>query len=215
MSVPHDAEARLESLIEKHTQSGNVLPFPAMPKRKRKRKSTTQKQSDITVSGTGNAVVTGSHNSVTINNVRKSRKVVADVKPGEEHITNREAAELRDLVHQLHANTGKSFQLIWSVLLRQVHAPTYRLIPLDQYPVAETYLRQWLARAAPPDETEAARRKRHIRYIKTNQRKLGRPDADVTAFLQEHFDKNGLRQCTVEELVTVREQLVAIWRHRF
>lgn len=211
MSAEHDAQARLESLIDEHVRRGNVVPFPDMSKRRKKQGDA--QATKVSVNGTGNAAVVGSHNKVTINNVHKSRKVVADVKPGEDHITDREAAELREMVHQLHANTGKSFQLIWSTLLRQVHAPTYRLIPLDQYQQAEAYLRKWLAHAN--DADPEASRKRHIRYIKTNQRKLDRPDGDLTDFLQAHFGKDGLRQCTVDELVVVRNQLVANWRHQF
>lgn len=208
MSGEGDAQKRLEQLIEKHVYSGNVVPFPGMSKRRRP----APKPAQVSVRGTGNATVVGSHH-VTIN--VNQRKVVADVKPGKEHITDEQAARLQQLVYDVHERTGREFQHVWSVLLRHVQAPKYRLIRLDRFPEAEAYLVRWLGRAAPESETVEQMRKRHIRYIKTNQRKMGRPDEDVTQFVQEHFGKDGLRACTVEELAIVRTQLVERWRHTF
>lgn len=171
------------------------------------------KHPKVSVHGTGNAAVVGHHNQVTINVTRS--KVVAEVRPGKDHITDDQATRLQQLVRDVHERTGKEFQRVWSALLRHMRAPQYRLIRLERFPEAEAYLVQWLARTTPPDETLEQLRKRHIRYIKTNQRKLGRPDADVTQFLQEHFGKDGLRACNVEELALVRARLVERWRHTF
>lgn len=208
MSGEQDAQARLEQVIEKHVRTGNVVPFPKMPRRR-----PSPQPSPVSVRGIGNAAVVGSHNQVTINVSR--RKVVADVKPGKDHITDDQAAHLQRLVHDIHARTSKEFQTIWSALLRHVHAPKYRLIRLDRYPEAEAYLTKWLGRTGPADEAAEEVRKRHIKYIKTNQRKMGRPDAEVAQFLQQHFGKDGLRACTAEELAIVRAQLVERWRHIF
>lgn len=212
MSGEQDAKARLEAVIAKHVYSGNVIPFPTMPKPQHRRKPPPP-PSRVSIRGTGNAAVVGSHNQVTINVSR--RKVVADVRPGKDHITDEQAARLQQLVHDIHARTQREFQAIWSALLRHVQAPKYRLIRLERFPEAEAYLVRWLGRAAPQDETDEQMRKRHIRYIKTNQRKLGRPDEDVAQFVQEHFGKEGLRTCTAEELAIVRTQLVESWRHIF
>lgn len=209
MSGERDAQARLESLIEKHVRNGNVIPFPKMAT---KRKPSTP-PAPVTVRGIGNAAVVGSHNQVTINVTR--RKVVADVKPGKDHITDDQAARLQQLVRDVHERTGREFQRVWSALLRHVQAPRYRLIRLERFPEAEAYLVRWLGRVAPEGETDEQLRKRHIRYIKTNQRKLDRPDEDVAQFVQEHFGKDGLRACTAEELAIVRAQLVERWRHIF
>lgn len=208
MSGELDAQARMEQIIEQHVRSGNVIPFPNKMAKRRPTAAPTQ----VSVRGTGNATVVGSHH-VTIN--VNQRKVVADVKPGKEHITDDQAARLQQLVHDIHERTGKEFQRVWSALLRHVQAPKYRLIRLERFPEAESYLVRWLGRAAPESETLEQIRKRHIRYIKTNQRKLARPDAEVAAFVQEHFGKDGLRACTAEELAIVRTQLVERWRHAF
>lgn len=209
MSGERDAQARLEQIIEKHVRSGNVIPFPKMATKRRP----TAKPAQVSVRGTGNAAVVGSNNQVTINVTR--RKVVADVKPGKDHITDDQAARLQQLVRDVHERTGREFQRVWWALLRHVQAPKYRLIRLDRFPEAEAYLMRWLGRAAPEGETNEQMRKRHIRYIKTNQRKLDRPDEDVAQFVQERFGKDGLRACTLEELVIVRTELVERWRHIF
>lgn len=212
MSVGNDAEARLESLLNSHIRQGNVVPF-----RRPKSKATPKPAPSgpqIRVSGTGNAAVVGSHNSITIN-VRKASKVVADIKPGEDHITDSEAARLQQLVHDLHERTATPYQRIWTALLRHVRAPQYRLIALDAFPQAETYLLKWLARSTPADADEANTRSRHIKYIKTNQSKLMKSDEELAGYLMARFGKDGLRQCSIDELVIVRNELVARWRHTF
>jgi hypothetical protein len=212
--VDRDAQSRLEEAIRKHVYGGNVVAFkkrdPAQP-----RAATSSQAARVSITGTGNAAVLGSHNSVTINVRSARKKVVADVKPGEDHITDSEAARLQELVHDLHERTAQPYQRIWVALLRSVHAPTYRLIALEDFPQAESYLLKWLASAAPVDEDEAHARSRHIRYIKVNQRKMGKPDEDITAFLADRFGKDGLHQCSVDELVVVRNELVKRWRHTF
>lgn len=213
MSAGNDAEARLEALLNSHIRQGNVVPF-RRPKSKAPPKPGAAGP-QVRVSGTGNAAVVGSHNSVTINVRTVRKKVVADVKPGEEHITDAEAARLHQLVHDLHKRTATPHQRIWTSLLRNVKAPTYRLIALDAFPQAESYLLKWLARSTPADEDEERSRLRHIKYIKTNQRNLSKSDEELGNFLLDRFGKDGLRQCSVDELVVVRNELVARWRHAF
>jgi hypothetical protein len=216
MSVEHDAEARLASLVNTHLREGNVLPF-----RKPKPKSATRPKPEpaisarVSINGTGNAAVVGSHNSVTINVRGAIKKVVAEVKPGETHITDHEAARLQQLVREVHQRTGKPFQHIWPMLLRKVDAPTYRLIRLEEFTRAESYLLHWIGSTVPADESEAESRARHTRYIKTNQRKMNKPDDELVHFLEKRFGKTGLRECSVDELAIVRNELVARWRHTF
>lgn len=205
MSVEKDVENRLEEAIRKHAREGNIIPFPAKQTRTAKPQGHA-----VTISGDGNAAIIGSNNHVSIH-VSRPRKIVAEVHPGMEHISDDQAARLQQLVHDVHLHTGKPFQLIWTSLLRHVSAPKYRLIRSERYKSAEDYMVRWLARTTRQDETEDQERKRHIRYIKTNQRKLGRPDEDVTAYLQKHFEKSRLRQCTLNELQKVRKELVHSW----
>lgn len=216
MSVESDAEMRLASALDAHIRGGNVLPFrrPASGSGA-KRKPASVPGATVSISGTGNAAVLGSHNQVTINVRQARKKVVADVRPGEDHITDSEAARLQQLVHDLHERTAQPFQRIWVALLRSVNAPTYRLIALGDFPQAEAYLLRWLASAAPADEDEAHCRSRHIRYIKVNQRKMGRPDEDIAAFLADRFGKQHLNECSTDELAIVRQELVKRWRHTF
>jgi len=208
MSVEKDVENRLEEAIRRHAREGNIIPFPAKQTRTAKPQGHA-----VTISGDGNAAIIGSNNHVSIH-VSRPRKVVAEVRPGAEHISDDQAARLQQLVHDVHLHTGKPFQLIWTSLLRHVGAPKYRLIRFGHFEAAESYLVRWLAHSTSRDETEEQERKRHIRYIKTNQRKLGRSDEEVAAFLRQHIGKSHLRDCALGELQKVRKQLVGKWLNR-
>ena len=198
MSIEKDAAETLAEVIARHAQSGNVIQFP--------RKSQVRATPQISNHGDGNAVVVGSNNTVTVNVTR--RTVIAEVKPGTVHISDAQAARLKQLVHQVAAATKWSFQRIWTVLLDTQAVPRYRLIPAAGYPSAEQYMLDWLTRLAGDDKLE---RKRHIRYIKTNERTLGRGPLDLVLFLGERFGKAGLRECTTSELGIVRRDLVGKW----
>lgn len=207
MSVEQDAEERLEALIGKLAKEGKVVPFPKRPVSPAKK----MPAQSVSVIGNGNAAVIGSHNQVSIN-VRTTRKVVANVKPGDVHISDRQAAILQGMVADICKKSGKTHQFVWGHLLRHMVVPQYRLIPAAAYHDATTYLERWLARYSPSVESEDSwtERKRHLGYIKVNQKKKGIPDALVADFVHEVLGKDGLSECSNRELQYVRA-LVKTW----
>ena len=114
----------------------------------------------------------------TINTQRHTTKVVAEVKPGVEHITEEQASKLTDLVNKIvelegkHRKEPRTLRSVWAALNSHMSVTRYRLIPLNSYEKAENYLRQWIGRlssqkkAAKTDNYEW--RKRKYAYIKIN-----------------------------------------------
>lgn len=209
MSVERDAEERLEALIGKYAKEGKVIPFPSRTKAPRK---AAGQPASVSITGDSNAAVIGSHNHVSINITRK--KVIAQVKPGPVHITETQAATLKQLVSQVAKLSGKHYSFIYTKLCNHLGVTAYRLIPVGAFEDAENYLLRWLGRlgvAVQADEDAEATRKRHLAYIKINQKKAGRVDADVADFLQISFGKTSLTECTLHELEIVRA-LVKSWK---
>lgn len=207
MSVEQDAEEKLESLIQRAAKEGKVIPF------RRKTEAKPQPAPTVTVSGHGNAAVIGSNNQVSINVTHTTRKVIANVKPGAVHITDRQAATLKEMVADICKKSGKTHQFVWNQLLRHMVVPQYRLIPAGAYPEALAYLERWLGRHSAADhagDDAWATRKRHLAYIKINQKKKGIPDSVINDFVHQCISKGTLSECTNRELEYVRA-LVKTW----
>lgn len=195
------AERRLEEAIARHLGNKNVVPFPKV-------KRVNKPSPSVVVSGDGNIV--GNGNTVIVRPVRK--RVVANVQPGSVHISDAQAARLQQLVGDIAASGLATHQKVWAALARRYTIPQYRLLPAASFDDAERYLVRWIARAAPAATDEGAARTKHIAYIKTNQRKLGVAQSDLTLYLASRFQKASLRDCTIEELVDVRTNLVSQWK---
>lgn len=115
-------------------------------------------------------------------NINHSPKVVnrtiARVSPGEEHITEDQAATLSRLVGEVVAleaqqkKAPKSFRSVWGALNAHCGVTAYRLIAIADFAKAEKYLRQWIGRlnsmASAPLADEDAWRKGRYAYIKIN-----------------------------------------------
>ncbi|MBI4642203.1 MAG: hypothetical protein HY743_00320, partial [Deltaproteobacteria bacterium] len=109
------------------------------------------------------------------------RQVVAEVKPGTEHITDEHASELLTRIHELvdlHNRVKRSQvtpQHYWLRLNRYCKVPKYRLIKAIDYQKALAWCRKQLAILR---NTKTAQKKdpnwraSKIRYIQTNLRKL-------------------------------------------
>lgn len=115
------------------------------------------------------------HQVSTQNHVTKT---IAEVKPGEQHITDEQAAKLLELVNEVARleetlkQKPKGHRAIWGALNAHCEVPKYRLIKLDEFPRAKRYLDQWIGRlnsmATAPVKDEDAWRKRRYAYIKIN-----------------------------------------------
>lgn len=68
---------------------------------------------------------------------------------------------------------------------------------------------------APEDDEDAQARLHHVRYIRDCQQQMHKTDDELAHFLEKRFGKSGLHACSVNELMIVRNELIALWRHTF
>lgn len=112
-------------------------------KKKEKASSSIAVNGDRNIIGNGNIVVT---TEKVVNNV------VAEVKPGEDHITDSQAGILHELVYSIVGlekilkKRPRTHQAVWLFLNRKMGVPRYRLIPYDKFEEAENFLRKEIGR---------------------------------------------------------------------
>lgn len=154
--------------------------------------------------------VIGVMNGGTVNQI-KTEKVnhvtKAEVKPGDDHITEVQAAKLTELVNEVVELEGKlkknpkTHRAVWGSLNAHMGVTRYRLIPLEGFPKAEKYLRQWIGRltsmaSAPAKEGDAWRNRKYA-YIKINSK--DDPDA-VARYIKRNFKAESLTELSNEQL---------------
>ena len=102
-----------------------------------------------------NSVLAGAGAVVNqINTQRHITRTKAIVKPGEEHVTDEEKADLTRLVNEIvsleaqyrSAGSAKSHRAVWSALNKHCKVTSYHLIPLEKYEMALRFLRRWIGR---------------------------------------------------------------------
>jgi len=160
--------------------------------------------------GVGVAQVSGGQVKVdnrTIHTTNHTTTVKAEVKPGEEHITEEQAATLTRLVNEIVDLEGKvkkvpkTHRAVWASLNAHLKVTRYRLIPLAGFDKAEKYLRQWLGRlnAAPSASKNDgdAWRKRKYAYIKINSK--DGPER-IDNYIKRYFKAASLTDLSNEEL---------------
>ena len=99
----------------------------------------------VSVSGRGAVGVVGNHNSVTIVHGSAAPAVTVPVRPGVDHITDKQAARIQELVGIVAGRGRRSFGGVYADLFRHLGGghrlvPSYRLIPLEMFPKAERFL---------------------------------------------------------------------------
>lgn len=166
----------------------------------------------VVINGSAN-VIGVVENGATINQYNTERivtRVTAEVKPGEEHISEAQAARLTKLVKDVVdleeklKQRPKSFRAVWSALNAHVGVTRYRLIPAESFDKAEKYLLKWIGRlnsmASAPTKNEADWRKSRYAYIKLNSK--NDPKA-LTDYMQLNFGASSLTELSDGELEKV------------
>lgn len=207
MSAEGETRSRLAEVAERVLGRAKVVPIERARARREKPTVPT-----VNVSGNGHVggnVIVGNGNTVIVRPVRK--KVIANIQPGSIHISETQAARLKQLVGDIAAGGLSTHQGIWTALQRRYTITTYRLLPAASFEDAEAWLVRWIARVSPTAATSPDRNV-HIRYIKTNQTKLQVHGSALKVYLSARFGKTSLTECTVEELIDVRKVLVPQWR---
>ncbi len=126
-------------------KKGELVDFMAEAIKRGKRPA--ESMPSISVKGSGNVV--GNNNSVriTVHSKPATRLVVS---PSSLHISQAQAAEIKDMVDRLAKLQGHTHQKLWTTLQRRFRFTSYHLLPVDQYPEVDAYLRAWLAKSAAP-----------------------------------------------------------------
>lgn len=167
----------------------------------------------IQVKGTAKANVVGiAQAGATIHQIHTERHVtrtVADVKPGEEHITEAQATVLTGLVNQIVEKEAllkkepRTHRSVWAALNAHCGVTKYRLIKLEDFDRARKYLDQWMGRlssmASAPVKDGDAWRKRHYAYIKINTKSAEDQQA-VAAYLKKNFAAESLTELDNDQL---------------
>ena len=145
----------------------------------------------------------GNTNNITTQN--HTTKVIAEVKPGIEHITEEQAKKLTDLVHAIvelegkHRKSPRTHRSVWGALNSHLSVTRYRLIPKDSFEKAENYLRQWIGRLSSqrnaPKTDNYEWRKRKYAYIKINSK----PEW-LDAYLRQRFKAESITLISDEDL---------------
>lgn len=137
------------------------------------------------------------------------QRTIAEVKPGDEHISEDQAAELTSLVNQivdreaLLKKAPRTHRSVWAALNAHCGVTRYRLIPKDQFSKARKYLDQWMGRLgsmpSAPGKVGDEWRKRHYAYIKINS-KMPEDEEAVRAYMKRNFAGDSLTKLTDDEL---------------
>jgi len=155
----------------------------------------------------GESVTVSGNTLNVISTPKHVTRTVAEIKPGEAHITDEQAARLTALVKLIvewEAKVKKKpngYRGVWAGLNAHCKVTKYRLIALDDYDKAENYLHQWLGRlqsmpSAPVADNDTWRKRRYA-YIKINTRS---DEAWLTAYLRKHFKAESLADISDDDL---------------
>jgi putative DNA-binding protein len=177
------------------------------------------RESSITVNGNVSAIGNG-------NTIIHTQKVIEKkeyiINPGEEHITNEQAAKIQELVRnvaemeQLTKKNPKTMQAIWIALNRYCGVPKYRAIKYTDYEKAVKYLRSWGGRL---NSTATARKKdpnwRNKKYA-CIRAICHNPDFDEKrlAYMDKKFGTQHLSHLTDEDLETVYRYVAGLNRKK-
>lgn len=167
-------------------------------------------QPSVSISGGSASVVQVAHSGATVNMVTTQRHVTntrAEVKPGEEHISEAQAYKLTSLVkevaelEQTVRKAPKTLRGIWAALNAHCGVTRYRLIQASDYAKAEKYLRAWLGRlnstATAAVSDNDAWRKRKFAYIKINTQD---DEEWLAAYLRKTFKVDSIKDLDDESL---------------
>jgi DNA-binding XRE family transcriptional regulator len=174
-------------------------------------------QPSIAFNGSSNVV--GIMNGGTVNQIKTDRHVTtikADVKPGDEHITESQAVTLTALVNEIVEletklkQKPKTHRSVWGSLNAHIGVTRYRLIPLVSFDKAEKYLRQWIGRinsmSSAPVKDGDSWRKRKYAYIKINSKN---DPAIVDRYIAKNFSASSLSELSNDELEKVYRYVAA------
>lgn len=197
---PEDRVKKLFSEAEK--RPSNVTDFFAAAK-KLGRSLDSPPPKAINITGNNSAGVIGNYNQVNINVKTSPGKVpTVNIQPGPEHISDSQAAEIKELVNKVVIVTGQQHAFVWSTLKRRFRFTKYQLITHDKYEVVRQYLKGWIVSNGQTnlDQNSDAMRKRILARIHAEAKKQNGLLDQIYAYIQGRFGVDGLSELTVGQL---------------
>ena len=179
------------------------------------RRDSTKAQEPLAVSinnnGSGNVVgqVNSGGNVTQINTQRHITRTIAEVKPNDAHISEAQAADLKQLVEEVVKAeaklkaTPRTHRSVFAAMNAHCGVTAYRLIALEDFEKARKFLQQWMGRLmsmkSAPVKVGDTWRKRHYAYIKINSKN---PDDALAldAYMKKNFNCTSLTELDNEQL---------------
>lgn len=183
--------------------------FAEAQKRGRSIVPPTQKTitSKIQIIGNNNAGVMGDGNHIHINvKASPSTRPKINVQPGTEHISDTQAAEVKELVDKTVSATGKNHAFVWSTIKRRYRFTKYQLITHDKYDDIIKYLKKWIASHTVTPLNASANRKRVLARIHAEANKQKGTLEQVYAYIQGRFGTSSLSELTQGQLDEIVRQ---------
>lgn len=214
-----DKERLKTKIVDLVTYAGKKRQKPSTgkkPKEGKKRKPDDPQ--GINVKGDGNII---GNNNTYVRTEKLTHNVTAEVRPGEEHITEEQAAAIKRMVNQiveLEAVTKrnpKSHQAVYGALNNRFKVTRYRLHKREKWPEIESYLRQWIGRLSSTASAKRSApdwRKSKYSYIKINVRQLGLEDK-LNELLLSRYGVASIKDLSDDDLEVVY-RTVAGWKQR-
>lgn len=157
------------------------------------------------ISGSNNVGVAGDHNSVSINVRGTPRKALqVNVQPGEKHITDEQAVEVRDLVAKVVETSGKDYGFVWGVTKKRFRFTKYQLLDLEKYDAVRAYLRNWICSSgASGTRPSTMNRNSALARIHVESKKVVELPEKIHHYIQTRFDVGSLADLTLAQLTDV------------
>ncbi|WP_143869903.1 ORF6C domain-containing protein [Catenovulum sediminis] len=159
--------------------------------------------------------INGNHNVVAMGNINIEHKpapVVQKLVPGEQHISDQQAYEIKQLVEKIvslerysKADAAKlGYAGVWSAFKRKFRVTRYQLLPAEQYEQAIHYLLNEVGKQSQngKEQSQNEWRKRRYAYIHTNVKKLGLQE-EKDDYLAINFGAASLKELNDDELQQV------------
>jgi hypothetical protein len=159
------------------------------------------------ITGNNNAGVMGNSNHVQIN-VHGVTKPKILITPGDNEVTNEQAAEIKRLVLKVAEVAATPHQRVYSAIYKRFETTSYQMIKRHRFEEVVKYLNGWIARhltpSVPPGTTPD--KNRLLARIHVQGKKLGGRMDEIHAFISGRFGTSSLRDLAPGQLSEVIKQ---------
>lgn len=160
-----------------------------------------------TISGNNNTGIIGNNNRIEIHVAAppKNGQVKIDVTPGPDSITDRQAAEIRELVGKVVSVSDGNFSHVWATLKKKFRFTKYQLIHKHDFDDIRQYLRAWIASRESKNSKQPSpgyRKKLLARLHAEASKQRGLMDS-IREYAVTEFDERSLANLTPNQLMVL------------